>query len=70
MYKNSYLLLLGVLVGFNFMKMNLAFAKPTPHTHVLQRISIPQSTYQMGIKEFAPNASKQHKNKPALNCVM
>ncbi|WP_342226990.1 cupin domain-containing protein [Rickettsiella endosymbiont of Rhagonycha lignosa] len=74
MYKTSYLLLLGVLVGFNFMKMNLAFAKPAPQTYVLQRISIPQSPYQMGmgITEFAPNASKaaQKQTGPELCYVL
>ncbi len=74
MHKTRSLLLLCTLVGLGCMTASVAFAESIPQTHVLQRISIPQSTYQMGmgITEFAPNAIKaaQKQTGPELCYVL
>ncbi|MEN9916542.1 MAG: hypothetical protein RLY40_474 [Pseudomonadota bacterium] len=70
--KNS--ILLTTLLGCYVMVMSVALAEPVPQTRVLQRISIPNSTYQMGmgITEFAPNATKaaQKQTGPELLYVL
>lgn len=74
MYKTRSLLLLSTLVGLGCMTVSVAFAESIPQTHVLQRISIPQSPYQMGmdITEFSPNATKaaQKQTGPELCYVL
>jgi hypothetical protein len=43
MYKTRSLLLLSMLVGLGCTTASVVFAESIPQTHVLQRISIPQS---------------------------
>lgn len=74
MHKTYSFLLLSALVSFGVVTTHVAFAEPVPQTKVLQRISIPQSPYQMGmgITEFAPNATKaaQKQTGPELCYVL
>lgn len=74
MHKTYSFLLLSALVSFGVVTTNVAFAEPVPQTHVLQRISIPESPYQMGmgITEFASNATKaaQKQSGPELCYVL
>mgnify|MGYP003407360015 FL=1 len=74
MHKTRSFLLLCTLVGLGCMTARVAFAQLIPQTHVLQRISIPQSPYQMGmgITVFAPNATKaaQKQTGPELCYVL
>lgn len=72
MHKKGSLLLISAMLSFSM--MTPSFAESVPQTHVLQRISIPQSPYQMGmgITEFAPNATKpaQKQTGPELCYVL
>ncbi|WP_342146430.1 cupin domain-containing protein [Rickettsiella endosymbiont of Aleochara curtula] len=74
MFKTFSFLLLSARVGLGCMLASVAFAESIPQTHVLQRINVPQSSYQMGmgIAEFAPNAIKaaQKQTGPELCYVL
>lgn len=67
-------LLLSTLLACFVMVTTVALAEPAPRTQVLQRISIPNSTYQMGMgmTTFAPNATKaaQKQTGPELLYVL